>query len=266
MGEGLVTEGKTRLRTRRASPQTITEEQFETFFATLAETCNVVRSAKAAGFSSSWAYRLRQHDAAFRNGWGQAVREGYAKLELMLLERAMKGTPRPIQRRDGSERIIREYSTQLAVALLRRHAEVADSAAYEPGGDEMRDLRDKILAKLERVREREQALTLPPPDGGGALQHWVNSAPHCSGHAGGITDPMLPHRGEGLEDAPIETKAAADRIGLILWAVKRQARQALTPLAFGESPASGEASPRLASGRPGDDRPDAPETGEGFLR
>ena len=179
MADGLVTEGKTRLRTRRASPQTITEEQFETFFATLAETCNVVRSAKAAGFSSSWAYRLRQHDAAFRNGWGQAVREGYAKLELMLLERAMKGTPRPIQRRDGSERIIREYSTQLAVALLRRHAEAADSAAYEPGEDEMRDLRDKILAKLERVRARDERVTA------------------------------------------IETKAAADRIGLILWGLRR---------------------------------------------
>ena len=193
MADGLVTEGKTRLRTRRASPQTITEEQFETFFATLAETCNVVRSAKAAGFSSSWAYRLRQHDAAFRNGWGQAVREGYAKLELMLLERAMKGTPRPIQRRDGSERIIREYSTQLAVALLRRHAEVADSAAYEPGDDEMRDLRDKILAKLERVREREL----------------LRDGPSTS---------SVPPQDE--RDGDVETKGM-DRIGTILWALRR---------------------------------------------
>ena len=155
MGEALVAEGKARLRKRRASAQTITPEQIETFYVSLAETYNVVRSARAAGFSSSWAYRLRRQDAAFRTGWAQAVREGYAKLELVLLERAMKGTPRPIMRRDGGERIIREYSTQLAVALLRRHAETADSAAFEPGDDEMRELRDKILAKLERVRKRD---------------------------------------------------------------------------------------------------------------
>lgn len=181
MAEALVTEGKTRLRTRRASSQSITEEQYETFFATLADTCNVVRSAKAAGFAANWAYRKRQRDAAFRGGWEQAVREGYAKLELVLLERAMKGTPRPIQRRDGSERIIREYSTALAVALLRRHAETADSAAYEPDEDETRELREKILGKLERVRQRAEQ--------------------------------------EG--DGPIETKGAADRIDTILWALRR---------------------------------------------
>lgn len=92
---------------------------------TLGATCNVAMSARKAGFSQSWAYRLRKRDAAFRAGWAEAVREGYAKLELVLLERAMKGTPRPIFRRDGSERIIREYSTALAVALLKRHADAA---------------------------------------------------------------------------------------------------------------------------------------------
>ena len=88
-----IVEGKTRLKERRASPQTITDEQIEAFFLALADTCNVVRSAKAAGFSAWWAYRRRKFDAAFRNGWAAAVREGYAKLELVLLERAMKGTP-----------------------------------------------------------------------------------------------------------------------------------------------------------------------------
>lgn len=52
-----IVEGKSRLKVRRASPQTITDDQIEAFFETLAETCNVVRSAKAAGFSANWAYR-----------------------------------------------------------------------------------------------------------------------------------------------------------------------------------------------------------------
>ena len=162
---------------------------------------------EAAGFSSSWAYRLRRRDAAFRNGWAQAVREGYAKLELMLLERAMKGTPKPIFRRDGSERIVREYSTALAVALLRRHAETADSAGYEPGEDEMRELRDKILDKLERVRERELLR-----DAGS-----TGSAILCSAAPGSACSDSP----QDERIAAIETKGAVDRIETIIWALGR---------------------------------------------
>ena len=101
-------EGKTRLRRCRASRQRITEEQVDTFFATLADTCNVLRSAKAAGFHPSWAHRRCKTDAAFRNGWAQAVREGYAKLELILLERAMIGTPKLVRSSKSGDRILRE--------------------------------------------------------------------------------------------------------------------------------------------------------------
>jgi hypothetical protein len=155
MGELVVVEGKSRLKQRRASSQTITPEQIETFFVAIADTCNVVRSAKAAGFSANWAYRKRKFDAAFRNGWAAAVREGYAKLELVLLERAMKGTPKLVRTARGTDRVMREYSTALAVALLRRHADTADSAAYEPGQDEMNEVRERILEKLEGLRRRE---------------------------------------------------------------------------------------------------------------
>ena len=230
MTDTLVIDGRERVRGRQASAQTITPEQMETFFATLGETCNVVRSAKAAGFSSSWAYKLRQRDAAFRNGWAQAVREGYAKLELVLLERAMKGTPKPIMRRDGGERIIREYSTQLAVALLRRHAETADSAAYEPGEDEMRELRDKILGKLERVRERELlrdgATELIATGNRQALPSTDIPSTHSRRRSLEVVSAPLafsespsPDTGEGFER--IETKAAVDRIGLIIWGLRR---------------------------------------------
>ena len=180
----LVVEGKTRLKKRRASPQTILPEQIELFFATLADTCNVVRSAKAAGFAANWAYRKRKADAAFRNGWAAAVREGYAKLELVLLERAMKGTPKLVRTARGSDRIMREYSTALAVALLRRHAETADCASYEHDEDELQEVRDRILEKLQRVKEREDA----------------------EAAAG---------------DGAIQTKSAVNRIGLIGWAARR---------------------------------------------
>lgn len=152
-----VVEGKTRLKVRGGRRDDITPEQIDTFFAALADTCNVVRSAKEAGFSANWAYRKRKSDAAFRNGWAAAVREGYAKLELVLLERAIKGTPKLVRTAKGTDRVMREYSNPLAIALLRRHAETADSAAYEPDEDEFREIRERILEKLQRLRERGEA-------------------------------------------------------------------------------------------------------------
>jgi len=158
----VLVEGKSRLKERRASPQTIRPEQIETFFATLADTCNVVRAAKAAGFTANWAYRRRKFDAAFRNGWASAVREGYAKLELVLLERAIKGTPKLVRTAKGNDRVMREYSTALAVALLRRHAETAESADHDAGEDELREVRERILEKLQRLKEREAAERCEP--------------------------------------------------------------------------------------------------------
>ena len=151
----LILDGRSSPKRRRPSPQSISDEQVDTFFATLAETCNVVRAARAAGFSKNWAYRKRKIDAGFRRGWAEAVREGYARLELVLLERAIRGTPKLV-RVAGGEKIIREYSTALAIALLRRHAETAESAAYTPAEEELVDIRARILERLEKLRQRDQ--------------------------------------------------------------------------------------------------------------
>jgi hypothetical protein len=155
----LVIDGGTSPKRRRASPQTIGDKQIETFLVTLTETCNVVRAAKAAGFGREWAYRKRKRDAAFRNDWAEAVREGYARLELVLLERAIKGTPKLVKTARGTDRVMREYSTPLAIALLKRHAETADSASYEPAQEELAEIRERLLERLERVRERERETT-----------------------------------------------------------------------------------------------------------
>lgn len=97
----LLIDGGEKARRRGPRGQDVTPAQIETFLITLGDTCNVALSARKAGFSQSWAYRLRKRDASFRAGWAEAVREGYAKLELVLLERAMKGTPKPIARSAG---------------------------------------------------------------------------------------------------------------------------------------------------------------------
>lgn len=151
----LILAGKSSPKLRKPHKSDICDEQKETFFATLAETCNVVRSAKAAGFAANWAYRKRKRDAGFRRAWAEAVREGYARLELVLLERAIKGTPKLVRTARGTDRFMRDYSNTLAIALLKQHAATAESASYQPADEELEEIRERILERLARVRERD---------------------------------------------------------------------------------------------------------------
>ena len=156
LGTGeLVLVGRNKAQLREASPQSITDEQIETFFSELADTCNVVRSAKAAGFSANWAYRKRKMDAGFRAGWARAVAEGYAKLELVLLDRAMNGMVKRVPS-SGSEKRIREYPNQLAMALLKRHSDMAGSIDSMLSEEEAEEVRERILAKLAKKREQDE--------------------------------------------------------------------------------------------------------------
>ena len=164
LGTGeLVLVGRNKAQLREASPQSITDEQIETFFSALADTCNVVRSAKAAGFTANWAYRKRKTDAGFRAGWARAIAEGYAKLELVLLDQAMNGTVKRVPS-GGSEKRIREYPNQLAMALLKRHSETASSIDNMLSDEEADEVRERILAKLARKREQEEHCAENPAD------------------------------------------------------------------------------------------------------
>lgn len=152
----LVLVGRNKAQRREASPQTISDEQIEIFFSELADTCNVVRSAKAAGFTANWAYRKRKMDAGFRAGWARAIAEGYAKLELVLLDRAMNGTVKRVPSGSGEKRI-REYPNQLAMALLKRHGETAATIDNMLSEEEAEEIRERILLKLSKKRARDEA-------------------------------------------------------------------------------------------------------------
>ena len=152
----LALDGRSSPKLRARRQQDISAQQVETFFATLADTCNVARSAKTAGFTANWAYRKRKTDAAFRAGWARAVAEGYAKLELVLLDRAMNGTVKRVPS-GGGEKRIREYPNQLAMALLKRHGETAASIDDMLSEEEADEVRERILLKLSKRRVRDEA-------------------------------------------------------------------------------------------------------------
>ncbi|WP_265529181.1 hypothetical protein [Sphingomicrobium marinum] len=140
-------------KTRRKSA--ISKEQAETFFETLAETCNVTHSCDAAGISTGSCYKRRRADAAFRQRWVEALAHGYAKLELALLERALVGTEKVTTYKDGKTSVVREYPNALAMSLLKMHRDtVREVESEEPDPHEVEEARERILMKLERMAAR----------------------------------------------------------------------------------------------------------------
>ena len=149
-------------RNRKVKPkrESWTAEMKRTFLASLAATANVQASIRTIGMSESAVYRLRQRSPEFQAQWLAALREGYARLELMVLERAMNGTQKPIIHAGQIVGQVTEYSDRLALTLLTAHREtvMGESAAKaspsnsEPSSPE--EVRKRILDKLADMNAR----------------------------------------------------------------------------------------------------------------
>lgn len=127
------------------------------FLAALAESCNVRLALRRVRMKRTSLYDERRRCAAFRAGWAEAIREGYARLELELLDRAMNGTVKTVVRSDGRSETVKEYPNAVALSLLRMHRDKAESAEREYDPEEIEEVRERILKKLEVVRKRRDA-------------------------------------------------------------------------------------------------------------
>lgn len=150
----LVLAGGDRPRLRKASRRDWTKAKEARFLSALTETCNVTRACDEAKVSVSAAYRRRKANAAFRAGWIEAIGTAYQRLELVLIERALNGTEKIITKADGREERMREYPNQLALALLRMHRDTAADAETEVPQEDVEEIRERLLHKLGRLRER----------------------------------------------------------------------------------------------------------------
>jgi hypothetical protein len=126
------------------------------FLGVLAETCNVSEACRRSRVPMTVAYRRRKMDAAFRAGWVEAIGIAYSRLELVLLERAFNGTERVIRRRDGSEERMREYPNHIALKLLQMHRETAIEADSEMPSEDVDEIRERIVRKLQRMKKRDE--------------------------------------------------------------------------------------------------------------
>jgi len=138
-----------------------TDERRAIFFASLAQTSNIKRSAKAAGLSYKTAYRKRKSDPGFAREFDIAVAEGFAHLELEMLHRARFGTKTVTTEDDGEvvkKRITRRgYSDNLAMALLARHQASADrgrAIAFDALDDEDAKI-ERLAGLIEAYRNGE---------------------------------------------------------------------------------------------------------------
>jgi hypothetical protein len=133
----------------------------ETFFRELSEVCNVIAAARAAGLPDSKpAYNRKACDPRFRAAWNDAVAEGYARLELEMLERARFGENRRLDQGVSGEKQ-RAIPTALALSLLRMHhgrakavAAAAASTAAQPRPMRGQRVRDEMEARFREISFR----------------------------------------------------------------------------------------------------------------
>lgn len=111
------------------------------FLAHLAASCNVRASAAKVGMSEQGVYKLRLRSALFRDAFDTARDEGYVRLELLLMARAI----------DGDD----ESSVKLTLTLMAQHQA---RKKQEPRPAEIqRDLaeeRRRVEAKLSEMNKR----------------------------------------------------------------------------------------------------------------
>jgi hypothetical protein len=132
------------------------KDKEQVFLSVLAETCNVTRACEAAGVGVTSVYRRKKENAAFRASWLAAISIAYQQLELVLLERAFNGTEKLVNVRGGEPTVMREYSNQLGVALLKMHRDAATDAEFELPPDRIEELREKLFNKLRRLKDRDR--------------------------------------------------------------------------------------------------------------
>ena len=86
-----------------------------------------------------------------------AIGAAYHRLEMVLLERAFVGAEKIVRRKDGSEERMVEYPNQLALTLLKMHRDTAAEATTEVPADDIEEVRERLIQKLQRLRKRNQS-------------------------------------------------------------------------------------------------------------
>ena len=123
-GHQIVPNCNRRLQKRRKRHNLFGKRRRAMFLEHLAATCNVQASAAVAGVAVSTVYANRMRDPYFRADWQAALAQGYARLEVALVERALGGGGRTRPRGDKAVEgpdAPGEIDWEKGMELLRHH-------------------------------------------------------------------------------------------------------------------------------------------------
>ena len=161
-GEGLEGVGATGVRLGRGAVSRWSRGAEERFLEELTASANVARAAAAAGFSAAAIYKRKLRDKHFACGWDAAIAVGRSRLEAHLIHAAERSfDPEGLPVAEGTPKV----SVSEAISILKHWPSGAatgssDFPTWQEEGDAMSNdevtaLREKIIAKLGRVRERD---------------------------------------------------------------------------------------------------------------
>jgi len=152
--------GKGETRRRKPAGGRWTENKRALFLGALAATANVRGAARAAGMGEGSAYALRKRDAEFARAWGNALCEGYARLEMLMLERAIAAMAGEEPCSNTGERAI-TLSERTILSLLTHHRQTVRElrgAETAPASDASDTARAQISERLRLMHERLNAI------------------------------------------------------------------------------------------------------------
>lgn len=152
------------LQVRRLGRNRFTAAKQAMFMAVLAETANVTMAMEAAGVTRAAVYRLRKESEAFAAAWKEALADGIEQLEMMVLERALNGTEKPVGRAEDG-RTTRVFDERLILQLLKAHKpEVYGVAPWR--ARHQTEPMPRPVANVEEARARLLALLDEMEEGG----------------------------------------------------------------------------------------------------
>lgn len=136
------------------------DEAEEAFFDQLGATCNVRASAAAVGFTTFTVYRQRRLRPEFRARWQAVLEQGYARLEMDMVQAALD----TFEGEDfGADRPIPRMTVDQAMNLLKLHR--AEARGEQRGRPGRRAVPRGIEYYRESIRRKVEAIRLL--DGGG---------------------------------------------------------------------------------------------------
>lgn len=121
------------------------------FLEHLAISSNVAASERVADVPAGAAYRFRNRNDAFRQAWEIALKTGYDRLEMSVLERAINGVV--VERttdKDGKTTEKLAFSERLATSLLAAHRASVAAISVRYDREAAKASLEKKLAAMAR--------------------------------------------------------------------------------------------------------------------